>query len=87
MLSAMRPAADIVVFTPHTSTYQRLALAWGVLPQRFEVGKSTEELLYNGEMALLERGLAKKGENVVLVAGSTTIQGATNLMTIRKIGT
>lgn len=87
MLSAMRPEADIVVFTPHATTYQRLALSWGVLPQRLEVGKSTDELLYNGEMALLERGLAKKGENVVLVAGSTTIQGATNLMKVRKVGT
>jgi pyruvate kinase len=86
MLSVLRPAADIVAFTPHETTYQRLALAWGVVPQRLEVGQTTDELLYNGEMALLERALAKEGETVVIVAGSTTIQGATNLMKIRKVG-
>jgi pyruvate kinase len=86
MLAQMRPAADIIAFTPEASTFQRLALCWGVIPQRLEVGLSTDELLFNGEMALLERGLAKEGENIVIVAGSTTIQGATNLMKIRKVG-
>jgi pyruvate kinase len=86
MLAKLRPAADIIAFTPHETTYHRLALCWGVIPQRLEVGRSTDELLYNGEMALLERGLAKEGENVVIIAGSTTIQGATNLMKIRRVG-
>jgi pyruvate kinase len=86
LLAQLRPPADIIAFTPYQSTLQRLSLCWGVIPQLLEIEESTDALLYNGEMALLERGLATQGETIVIVAGSTTIQGATNLMKIRKVG-
>ena len=82
LVAQMRPRAEVIAFTPDVATYRRLALRWGVAPFLIEFGDSTDELIQMGEQRLLELGLAKPGQTVVCVAGSTPLRGATNMLKI-----
>lgn len=87
ILSKLRPSAPIVAFTPVERTWRRLALLWGVKPYLIEFGGHTDEMICRGEAALLDNGLAKLGDPVVIVSGTKVgMRGATNMMKIDWIG-
>lgn len=81
-----RPPGPIFALTPNDTTYDRLALAWGVTPVRAPTVASTDELIALGEQVLLERGLITRGQEVVALAGNTPMRGATNTMKVYVIG-
>ena len=82
LVAQMRPASQIVAFTPEVSTYRRLALRWGVRPFMIDMGDNTDELIRQGERKLMELGFAQPGHTVVCVAGATPLRGATNMLKI-----
>jgi pyruvate kinase len=84
--SRSRPRATIFALTPSDTVLDRLSLVWGVVPIRVPVVKSTDELLLSGEKVLLEKGLVQPGQEVVVLAGTSPMRGATNLMKIYSIG-
>ncbi|MDP2313907.1 MAG: pyruvate kinase [Pseudomonadota bacterium] len=84
--SKSRPPAPIFALTPNQTTYDRLALAWGVTPVRSPTVESTDELIALGEQTLLERGLITRGQEIVALAGNTPMRGATNTMKIYTVG-
>jgi pyruvate kinase len=84
--SKSRPPGPIFALTPNETTYDRLALAWGVTPVRAPAVANTDELINIGEGILLDRGLVEKGQEVVVLAGHTPMKGATNTMKIYAVG-
>ncbi len=85
--SRSRPAAPLYAITPSDTVRDRLALVWGVVPVKCPAVKSTDELLATGERILLDRGLLQPGQEVVVLAGSGPVRGATNMMKIYSVGT
>jgi len=85
-VSKSRPPSPIYALTPNQTTYDRLALAWGVTPVMAPTVASTDELIAIGESILLDRGLVQRGQEVVVLAGNTPMKGATNTMKVYTVG-
>jgi pyruvate kinase len=87
LISKYRPHSDIFAYTPHEGTYRRMALYSGVTPLRFNAVDSTDLMIEHAEHSLLELGIVKAGDGVVMAAGSPPNQAATtNLMKLHSIG-
>ncbi len=87
LISKYRPNSDIFAYTPHEGTYRRLALYSGVTPLRFAGVDSTDLMIEHAEESLLELGIVKAGDGVVIAAGIPPNQAATtNLMKLHSIG-
>ena len=87
LLSKYRPEARIVAFTPEPRTYRRMALYRGVKPLEFERRESTDEMIAYAERVLVERGICREGDRVVMVAGvPPNERHSTNLMKLHRIG-
>jgi len=87
LISKYRPHTDIVAYTPHEGTYRRMALYAGVTALRFGAVDSTDLMIDHAERNLLELGMVKAGDGVVMVAGVPPNQAATtNLMKLHSIG-
>jgi pyruvate kinase len=84
--SKSRPPGPIFALTPNQTTYDRLALAWGVTPVLAPTVESTDELIALGEQILLDRDLIARGQEVVALAGNTPMRGATNTMKVYTVG-
>jgi len=84
--SKFRPSGPLYALAPSQAICDRLALAWGVRPFRVPKVQSTDELIEIGERILLEKGLLERGQRVVVLAGSSPMKGATNLMKILVAG-
>ncbi|MEW6206818.1 MAG: pyruvate kinase [Acidobacteriota bacterium] len=68
--AALRPAQRIVAFTANERTHRQLAASWGVEPYMLkDCSADAEDFLARTDCALMERGLAGRGENVVVMAG------------------
>jgi len=81
-----RPPVPIVGLSAREETLRRMALYWGVAPAKIPGCKTVQRLLREGESALLRQRLAKKGDVVVILVGSTLLPGTTNAMNIHLIG-
>jgi len=87
LISEYRPEAMIVALTTNETTYQRLALYWGVLPIFIAPAASTDEMFSRVEDVLRTRGLAQPGDKCVITMGVPVGSGeSTNLMKIHRIG-
>ncbi len=86
LVSQLRPPMPIYAFTPDRAAYRRLAMTWGVQPLFLEHAENTDVLVERGENVLLERGLVARGDPVVMITGTTTLTGATNLVKLHRIG-
>jgi pyruvate kinase len=86
-MSRLRSAIPILALTPEVGTYNRLALTWGVEPVITEMVKHTDDMVKQVDTILIESGRVKKGENVIIVAGSPPgIPGSTNAMRVHIVG-
>ncbi|MFQ5792077.1 MAG: pyruvate kinase, partial [Acidobacteriota bacterium] len=83
-VSQSRPRPPILGFTPSERVYRRLALRWGVTPVRAGRYDTTDKMLDAAIQFLTSRGLVDPGDVVVVVCGTTTLSGATNMMKILK---
>jgi pyruvate kinase len=86
-MSRLRSPIPILALTPEVGTYNRLALTWGVEPMITEMVKHTDDMVKLVDTVLIDSGRAKKGENVMIVAGSPPgIPGSTNAMRVHIVG-
>ena len=86
-LSKLRPPCPILALTFHREVARRMTLYWGVTPVEIRFAADTDKMLAGGERVMLERGLLKSGDRVVIVAGTTPHPGGTNMMKIHRVGT
>jgi pyruvate kinase len=84
--SKFRPNGPIYALVPTQAVCDRLALAWGVTPFRIPQVQNTDEMIEIGERLLVQKGLLTAGQRVVVLAGSSPMKGATNLMKILIVG-
>ncbi len=85
MLSKHKPSVPIVAFSPEEKVINRMALYWGVIPFYLEYRPNTDILLAEGETILLDKGIIKRGDLIIMIGGVTPIKGATNMLRVIKI--
>jgi pyruvate kinase len=86
LLSEYRPEAEIVAFSAREETFHRLALYWGVRPERAPVASSTEEMVAKVAACLKQSKLVQPGDRVIVTMGVPLGSGAsTNQLTIHLI--
>ncbi|MBI4493642.1 MAG: pyruvate kinase [Chloroflexi bacterium] len=87
LLSQDRPRAPILALTPDEQVYRRLALWWGVRPLACALAPHTEALVQQMEQEVLRRGLAQRGQSVVVVGAMPLEKGVhTNFVKVHTIG-
>jgi pyruvate kinase len=80
-VAKFRPDVPILAVTPSEDTRMRLALSHGILCDEIEEAEGTDEMISLAIKAARERGIAKKGDLVVVTAGVPPwISGQTNLL-------
>ncbi len=85
-VATYRPTVPIVAATPEPETYRHLALVWGVLPIQTAHSSDYDTLLSQARTQILDRGLARPGERVVVTAGVPfDVPGTTNLLKIEAL--
>lgn len=87
LVSHYRPNLPILAFTPQEDTYRRLSLMWGVLPIQGTYAHDEQDYYDQVERAVLQLGLAKPGEQVVVTGGHPIAQGGpTNFVKVLTVG-
>jgi len=85
LLAQRRPACAIHAFSPVPETCRRLAMVWGVEAHPVPMADAVDDLLEEAERALLRLREVKKGDPIVLVAGTTPLRGATNMVKVLQV--
>ena len=81
LVSRFRPKCPIVAMTPYKSTLRSLNVSWGVLPVLVPVFETTDDLFELASKVVLEKGIGKKGQKIVITAGVPVgVRGNTNLL-------
>jgi pyruvate kinase len=86
LLAHFRPRVPIIAFSPDQSIRRRLALYWGVVPRVMDPVKNADLMAESVSDRLLEEGIVKPGDRIVLVHGSPLgIPAATNSIRLHEI--
>lgn len=87
IISAYRPRARIIAVTDNISTLNRLELVWGIQCLPIEPYQTLEEVVSQVEKILIEYGLAKTGDKIIMTKGQPIADGAkTNTLYIFTLG-
>lgn len=87
MIAKYRPEANILAVSYKEKVLRKLTLVWGVYPVLARETSGTDELLDESLSRCLDRGYIKRGDMVVLSAGSPSgISGGTNLIKVHIVG-
>ncbi len=87
LLSKVHPGAPIIAFSPNVATCRQLRLARGVEPILAVQVETSEEMLAMTDRLLVERGMFKVGDEVVVVASlPVRTSGQTNFLKLHRIG-
>jgi pyruvate kinase len=82
-----RNAIPILAFTSRPEVRSRLALVWGTETFIVPRASHTDEMVMQADKALLEMGRGKKGDYIVIVAGTPPgTAGSTNTLRVHKLG-
>lgn len=85
-LSSLRPAQRIIAFTPERRVQNTLSLVWGIETLVHPPCDNTEQMLSMCERMLLEAGVVRQSETVVLMAGRLSGLGLSSSVTLYTIG-
>jgi pyruvate kinase len=77
----------IIAFSPNQEVRRRLSVLWGVEARVLEPIQDVELMVRRVEEELLTRGLAHKGDRIVIVYGAPVGQpGKINALRLHQIG-
>ncbi|SCK29304.1 pyruvate kinase [Streptomyces sp. WMMB 714] len=86
-LSRYRSPVPVLAFTPDPATSAQLNLTWGVESFVGPTVQTTDEMVEQVDEQLLKLGRCRKGDLVVITAGSPPgVPGSTNLVRVHHIG-
>ncbi|MFI0899833.1 pyruvate kinase [Streptomyces sp. NPDC020983] len=86
-LSRYRSPIPVLAFTPEQSTRSQLTLTWGVETFLGPMVQTTDEMVRQVDEELLRIGRCKKGDVVIITAGSPPgMPGTTNMVRVHHIG-
>ena len=88
LMSKFRPRAPIVALTPRTAVARRMNILWGVTPWVLkEPGEFHEQIVEQVQAHLLDSGMVRPGDRIVILMGSPLYERAqTNLLRVHRIG-
>jgi pyruvate kinase len=87
IISGYRPRARIIAVTDSLSTLNRLELVWGIQCLPIQPYSTLEEVVSQVEKMLIEFGLAKTGDKIIMTKGQPIADGAkTNTLYIFTLG-
>ncbi len=87
LVAKYRPGLPIFAVTPSVAVRRRLALSAGVRSLRVDIEGDTEAQIRSVEEAVLNSGLLKKGDVVVITMGSpVSAPGTTNMLKVHRLG-
>ncbi|HXO86526.1 MAG TPA: pyruvate kinase [Gemmatimonadales bacterium] len=85
-VAALRPPVTILAVTTVKTTYQQLALVWGVEPVLVDRVPGYDAMLEVVRSLILKRELAKQGDCIVVTAGLPwEVSGSTNLIKVERV--
>ncbi len=86
LVSRQRPRVPVVAFSSDQAIRRRMALLWGVVPKVMEPISNPDLMIKLVSDRLLEDGMARPGERVVLVHGTMMgVAGHTNSIRLHRI--
>jgi len=87
LVSSYRPAIPVFAICSDPLVFRQLAAVWGVRPLLWTEPEVTNELLTAfGKKCVLESGLARHGDSVVVTAGVPFhTSGSTNTMRVQQL--
>jgi pyruvate kinase len=85
-VASFRPNVPIFAVTTEPETFRQLALVWGVMPALVDHLPSYEDMLPVARQRMIELGLARPGDRVVVTAGVPFDRpGTTNLVKVENV--
>jgi len=88
LVAKYRPALPVFAVTPTQAVRRRMALYSGVRSLRVDIAGDTETQIRSVEEAVLQAGVLKRGDVVVITMGSPVSDpGTTNLLKVHRLGT
>ena len=86
VVAASRPPMPVLGVTDGEQTYRQLTLVWGVVPMLAGGPPNYDAMLGAARGRILDSGLAKKGDRVVVTAGVPfDVPGTTNLVKVEEV--
>ena len=87
-ISRLRSAVPVLSFTPNVQTARELSLVWGSKTYIVPKVSHTDAMFEQVDISVLEQGMCKVGDEVVVVAGTPPGEsGSTNTLRVHKVGT
>ncbi len=87
IVSKFRPKAKIIAATNHVTTLNRMELVWGIQTLQVKIFEGGSEAMRQIEQTLLECGVVKTGDKVILTLAQPLVEGAqTNSIRVYTIG-
>ncbi len=87
LISRFRPKAQIIAMTHIIPTLSRLEMAWGIQTLAIDPYDSSDEAMQQIEQMLLQYGLVKTGDRVLLTFGAPVLEREkTNTLRVFTIG-
>jgi pyruvate kinase len=85
-VATCRPVVPVFACTPEPETFRQLSLVWGVTSALIQHSTNYDAMLAVARRHILERGLARPGERLVVTAGVPfDMPGTTNLLKIEAV--
>ena len=86
IVASQRPDVPILGLTPVERTYNQLSLIWGVIPALAPPVDTYTKMFEYARTEILQRGLAKEGDRVLVTAGVPfDVPGTTNLVKVEVV--
>ncbi|MBI3872661.1 MAG: hypothetical protein HY304_06265 [candidate division Zixibacteria bacterium] len=85
-VSKQRPAKPVFAFTPHRETLRYLSGLWGVTPLYIPMVRTTDQMIATAQRVIRSQGLAKSGQDVILLVGHAVASGATHIIKVHRVG-
>ncbi len=86
LVSKYRPQCKIFGLAFEERICNQLNLLWGLHPILWPHTLSAEEMLFGAERVLEARGVARPGQVIAVISGTTGRSGSTNLMRLHVVG-
>lgn len=85
-ISKFRPKPGIIALSPDERTVRRLTLYWGCNPSFVSDPRDTDEMIESAALSVEQRGIASKGDLVVITAGHPVwVAGTTNMLKVKRL--
>ncbi|MBW3604235.1 MAG: pyruvate kinase [Actinobacteria bacterium] len=86
IVSKFRPPVRLVGLTPNETARRRTALMWGAEALLVPMKTESLDLITAAERVLVDGGIARHGDRVVIVSGTAGSSGGTNRIYVHRVG-